>query len=108
MNVILESEPGDELVCIQVFLATPEGVPFSSENSHTFRIGESVSYVNFRQNKHQKDSPAGWHVIVRAADGKHYAATQTFFVTEECWEGLKKFLARRVLREPRSEKTRRS
>ena len=44
MNVILESERGNELICIQEFLATPEGVPFSTERSHTFRVGERVRF----------------------------------------------------------------
>jgi hypothetical protein len=105
MNVILESQLGDELICIQEFLATPEGVPFAFEKSHTFRIGERVRYLSFRQNDHQKDSPAGWQVLFEAVDGKRYAATQTYFLTEECWQGLKKFFARRLLREPKSRKT---
>jgi hypothetical protein len=105
MNVILESQSGDALICIQEFLATPEGVPFSSKKSHTFRIGERVRYVSFRQNEHLKDSPAGWQAIFEAADGKRYAATQTYFVTEECWQGLKKFFARRLLREPKPRTT---
>jgi hypothetical protein len=28
-------------------------------------------------------------VLFDAADGKRYAATQRYFVTEECWQGLK-------------------
>jgi hypothetical protein len=104
MNIILESQPGDELICIQEFLATSEGIPFSSERSHGFRIGERVRYVSFRQNEHLQDSPAGWQVLFEAADGKRYAATQTYFVTEECWRGLKRFFARRLLREPKSRK----
>src|SRR5438094_528323 len=106
MNVILESQQGDELICIQEFLATPEGIPFSSQRSHTFRLGERVRYVSFRQTEPLKDSPAGWQVLFEASDGERYAATQTYFVTEECWQGLKKFFARRLLHEPKSRKTR--
>ena len=105
MNVILESERGDELFCVQEFLATPEGVPFSAERSHTFRVGERVRYAGFRQTERLKDSPAGWQVLFQASDGETYAATQTYFMTEECWQGLKKFFARRLLREPKSRKT---
>ncbi len=108
MNVILESEHGDELICIQEFLATPEGVPFSSERSHTFRVGERVRYVTFRQKESLKDSPAGWQAVFEASDGKRYAATQTYFVTAECWEGLEKFFSRRRLRGPKTGKTPRS
>lgn len=104
MNVILESQQGDELVCIQEFSATPEGTAFSWEKCHTFRVGERVSYFSSKQNRNLKDSPSGWMVLFDAADGKRYSATQTYFVTEECWEGLKNFFANRLLHEPRKRK----
>jgi hypothetical protein len=55
-----------------------------------------------------KDSPAGWVVLCDAADGKQYAATQTYFVTEECWDGLKTFFANRLLQEPKRRRAPRS
>ena len=44
--------------------------------------------------------PNGWMVVFETADGKRYAATQTYFVTTECWKTIKQFFARRLLREP--------
>ncbi len=105
MSVILESQPGDELINIQEFNASPEGMPSSWETSHRFRVGERVRYVSFFQDQHYKDHPGlGWMIIFDAADGKRYAATQTYFVTDECWQGLKRFFARRLLREPKPRK----
>src|SRR5262249_32761247 len=106
MSVILESQAGDELIIIQEFNASPEGEPFSWESSHRFRVGERVRYVCFAQAQHYKDHPGlGWMVCFDAMDGKRYQATQTYFVTEECWQGLKRFFARRLLREPKAGKT---
>jgi len=107
MNVILESQPGDELICIQEFSACPEGTAFSWDRSRAFEIGERVRYASFRQNQNLAESPAGWQVLVVAADGQQYAASQTYFVTEECWQGLKRFFARRLLREPKPTRTKR-
>src|SRR5437773_2195955 len=99
MNVILESEKGDELVCIEQFLACSEGTRFSREGSHTFRVGERVRYVSFRQNQNLKENPAGWMAVFEANDGKLYAATQTYFVTKECWDGLKGYFRGNFLQE---------
>jgi hypothetical protein len=102
MSVILESQPGDELVCIEEFHASPEGTGgFSWDTCRKFRIGERVRYVSFRQHPNLKDSPVGWMVLFDAADDKQYAATQTLFVTEDCWQRLKRFFARRLLHEPK-------
>ncbi|MFI5382303.1 MAG: hypothetical protein ACHRHE_23655 [Tepidisphaerales bacterium] len=106
MSVIGESQPGDELMILQEFNASPHGEPFSWKTSRKFRVGDSVRYVSFSQDHHDKDIPGlGWKILFDAADGKRYAATQTYFVTQECWEGLKKFFARRLLHEPKSRKT---
>src|SRR5438132_8676634 len=104
MSVIIESQAGDELVCIEQFSATAQGVPFSWDTCHTFRVGERIRYVSSYRDEHFKDHPVGWMVVFDAEDGGRYAATQTYFVTEECWQGLKKFFARRLLREPRRRK----
>jgi hypothetical protein len=105
MNVIIESQAGDELVCIQEFHASPQGEPFSWETSRNIHIGERIRYVSSYRDEHFKDHPVGWMVVFDAADGKRYAATQTYFVTQECWERLKKFFARRLLREPKHRKS---
>ena len=102
MSVIQESQAGNELIILERFHGSPYGEPFSWETSRQFRIGERVRYVSFFQDPHDKDVPGlGWMVIFDAADGKRYAATQTYFVTDNCWRGLKKFFARRLLREPK-------
>ena len=101
MSVIVEAAAGDELVCIEAFSASPQGESFSWDTSRTFRVGERVRYAGFYQDQHFQDRPVGWMVTFDATDGKRYAATQTYFVTEECWRGLKKFFARRLLREPK-------
>jgi len=105
MSVIIESQPGDELICIAEFSGPPQGATASWETDRTFRIGERIRYVSSYRDEHFKDHPVGWMVVFDAADGKRYAATQTYFVTEECWERLKKFFARRLLREPKHRKS---
>jgi hypothetical protein len=65
-----------------------------------------VRFLGFVQDQYYKDHPGlGWTIRFEAADRKRYAATQTYFVTEECWQGLKKFFARRLLHEPKRRKT---
>jgi|SRR5216684_934894 len=100
MSVILESQAGDELVILEEFHASPQGERFSWKTSHRFRIGERVHYVTFFQDQHDKDHPGlGWMVVFDARDGKRYVAAQTYFVTEDCWKGLEKLFARRLLRD---------
>ncbi len=88
MSVIIESQPGDKLVCIASFSAAPKGEPFVWETSRTFKIGERVRYLSHYREERDKDYPAGWLVVVKAADGKEYAATQTYFVTRAVWRNL--------------------
>ncbi len=101
MSVILECQAGDEFVCIQGFHASPDGESFSWDSSRHYRVGERLRYLGGKQNPHLADRPNEWMVVFEAADGKRYAATQTYFVTEECWQRIKKVLAKRLLREPR-------
>ena len=106
MSVIGESQPGDDLMVLQEFNASPHGELFSWKTSRKFRVGESVRYVSFAQDQHDKDVPGlGWKVLFEAADGRRYAATQANFVTEECWRGLKRFFAKRLMQEPKRKKT---
>jgi hypothetical protein len=53
-----------------------------------FRVGEKLTYVAFRRDGNLRDHPSGWLVVFEAADRKRYAATQTYFVTEDCWRGI--------------------
>ena len=101
MSVILECQPGDEIVCIQAFNASPDGEGFAWSTSRQFAVAERVRFVGARQDAHLKDRPNGWSVLVETSDQKRYAATQTYFVTAECWQGIKNHFARRLLREPR-------
>jgi len=106
MSVIIESQMGNELIIIEQFSGSPHGVKTSWATNRTFRIGERVRYVSFFQDQRDKDIPGlGWMVLFVAADGKRYAAAQTYFVTEECWQGLKNHFARRLLRQPKGRKT---
>ena len=101
MSPILEARVGDEIVCIGEFSASPHGEGFSWATSRTFRIGERMRYAGYFRDDHFKDHPAGWMVLFDAADGKRYSATQTYFATLDCCAGLKRFFARRLLKDPR-------
>lgn len=105
MSVLLECQAGEEFVCIEAFHASPEGEGFSWDTCRHFRVGERLRYLGSKQEPRLADRPNGWMIVFEAADGKRYAATQTYFVTEECWQTIKKVLARRLLREPRKRKT---
>ncbi len=100
MSVINESQAGDELICIEEFTGPPQGLRPSLETNRDFQIGERVRYVGFYRDQNLKDNPVCWMVIFDAADGKRYAATQTFFVTQECWENLKNYFTDHLRHEP--------
>ena len=105
MSVIQEAQPGDEIVIIATFNASPEGEGFSWNTSRRFRIGERVRMARFFQDPHNRDIPGlGWNVVFDTADGKRYAATQTYFVTDERWQNMKRFFARRLMRDPNRHK----
>jgi hypothetical protein len=109
MNVIGESQPGDELTIIQEFHVSPSGERFSWKTSRNFRVGERVRYVSFLQDRHGRDIPGlGWMVLFEADDGKRYAATQTYFVNDACLEDLRKLFAKRSAPKSRRARTARS
>jgi hypothetical protein len=90
MSVIQETEAGDEIIVIQEFNASPEGKGFSWDTSRRFRVGDRVRLVRFFQDSRTKDIPGlGWTVTIETSDGERFAATQTHFVTEECWQKMK-------------------
>jgi hypothetical protein len=105
MSVIVDCQPGDRFFCIGEFHASPDGEDFSWETSRKFRVGERLRYVGSRQNSNSKDRSTAWFVVFDAANGKRYAATQTYFVTEEEWQALKKHFSRRLLRQPPKKRT---
>jgi hypothetical protein len=105
MSVLQESRPGDKVVIIQQFNASPADEEFSWDTSRRFRVGEEVGFVRFFQDPHHAKNPGlGWTVVFETPDGKRYAATQTYFVTEDCWRNLKRFFARRLMRDPKHAK----
>jgi hypothetical protein len=102
MSVILECQPGDECFCIQSFLASPEGEELSWNTSRRFQVGDQLRYLGSLQHPHSADRSDGWLVRFEAGDGKRYLATQTYFVSEECWRRLERFFRSRF--QPPSEK----
>ena len=100
MSVIQESQAGDELICIESFFVSPKGMMPSWETARKFHIGERVRYVDFCHDRGPEyDHPTDWMVDFDAADGQRYSATHIYFVTVECWEGLKKYFAKGLMRE---------
>ena len=96
MSVIIDCRPGDSIICISEFHAAPHGELFSWETSRTFRVGERVRYVGFRKDECHRDHPGlGWLVSFEATDGTQYESVETYFVTEECWEGLARYFTKR-------------
>ena len=98
MSVSLECLPGDEFVCLAEFHGSPDGEPFSWDTSRKFRVGERLRFVAARQHRNLKGQPGGWQVVFDAADGKRYAATQTYFVTPDCWVGIERHFRSRLRR----------
>ena len=106
MGVISESQAGDELICIVSFSVSPKGTVRSWDTAREFRVGERIRYVGFRHERGPEyDHPTDWMVDFDAADGQRYSATHIYFVTVECWEGLKKHFARQLLKEPQRPRT---
>jgi hypothetical protein len=93
MSVLQKSRSGDRIAIIQRFNASPKGQPFAWATSRRFRVGEEARFVRVFQDQRQMRHPClGWTVGFDAADGKRYAATQNYYVTDDCWRNLKRFL----------------
>jgi hypothetical protein len=98
MSAITETVPGAEMVCILEFSAQPRDLanqPIAGGRRH-FRIGEHVRYRSFFFKSTPEDNPTGYMAVFESidrGDPKRYAARETFFVTLECWEGLRKHFA---------------
>jgi len=54
MNVILESEPGAELICVTEFPCLARGTTRSWETMRTFRVGDRVRYVGYYRTRTSK------------------------------------------------------
>jgi hypothetical protein len=98
MGAISETEPGGEMVCIVGFEARPrddDDRPIAGRR-RTFSIGERVRYVRHFFIDQPEDNPVGPMAVFEALDPddkKSYGATQAYFVSLECWEGLKSYFA---------------
>jgi hypothetical protein len=98
MSAITETEPGSEMVCILGFSARPRGLddqPISGARRR-FHVGERVRYVTFFYSHTPEDNPIGYMAVfepIDKADKNRYAASQNYFVTLDCWEGLREHFA---------------
>jgi hypothetical protein len=101
MSAITETEPGGEMVCIVSFSARPlDASPEESRGRRTFHVGERVRYLThfFRDTPH--DNPVGYMAVfvpIDPGDTTHYAATQDYFVSMDCWDGLRKYFASQLV-----------
>jgi hypothetical protein len=99
MSAITETEPGGQMVCILSFSSRPRGSddqPIPGER-RTFRVGERVRYLSSFFKGTPEDNPTGYMAVFEPVDPKdknRYEATQNYFVTLDCWEGLKRYFAR--------------
>ena len=94
MSAITETEPGGEIVCIVGFSARPRG----AENQpipgswRKFQIGERVRYLTYSYKDTPTDNPTGYMAVFEPIDREdqaRYTATQNYFVSLDCWEGLR-------------------
>jgi hypothetical protein len=94
----METEPGGEMICILRFSARPRGLddqPIPGERRN-FHVGERVRYVTFFYKKTPDDNPTGYMAVFEPLDPEdknRYAASQNYFVTLDCWEGLREHFA---------------
>jgi hypothetical protein len=99
MSAITETEPGGEMVCILAFSARPRGLddqPLAGARRR-FNVGEHVRLITFFYTATPEDNPIGFMAVFQPldkADKNRYAATQDYFVTIDCWEGLRQHFAK--------------
>lgn len=95
MSAITETEPGGEMVCLITF----SGRPRDSDNRpldgprREFRVGEHVRFVSSFFKDSPADNPTGYMAVFEPlGEGEQgrYAAVETYFVTLDCWDGLRK------------------
>jgi hypothetical protein len=98
MSAITETQPGGEMVCILEFSARArdrDNQPIPGAR-RSFHVGERVRYVTFYYKDMPPDNPTGYMAVfepLRSKDKNRYAATQDYFVSLDCWEGLRKHFA---------------
>lgn len=102
MSAIMETEPGDVMVVAVEFYAPPQDRRDAPRNNcRRFRVGERVRFVSYFRDENLKDHPYGWMAVIEPidpADRNQYVATDASFVTCECWNGLRKYFARALLK----------
>jgi hypothetical protein len=92
------TETGREMVCILAFSARPRGLddqPIPGARRR-FNVGEHVRYITFFYTATPEDNPVGFMAVFQPldkTDKNRYAATQDYFVTIDCWEGLRQHFA---------------
>ena len=101
MSVITECRPGDQFVCIQEFSACPMDEPFSWTRSKRFQVGERLRFVEHRRNSRLREHSEAHMVVFDARDGNRYSATQTYFVTDDCWRGIVREVTRKSRKSPK-------
>jgi hypothetical protein len=98
MSAITETEPGGEMVCIQLFSARPRdaaAAPIPGPRRE-FRVGERVRFLASYYKNTPRDNPTGYMAVFEPLDqrdGNRYAATQDYFMSLDCWEVLRKYFA---------------
>ncbi len=98
MSAISATEPSAEMVCIQSFSARPRDdddapIPGTRRDS---QVGERVRFISSFFKNTPQYNPTGYMAVFKPLDRRdknRYSATQGYFVTLECWEGLKKHFA---------------
>ena len=77
-----------------------ENQPIPS-NGRKFQIGERVRYITYSYKDTPTDNPTGYMAVFEPIDRKdqtRYTATQNYFVSLDCWEGLRQhFLSTQVV-----------
>ena len=102
MRAITETEPGGEMVCILDFSARPYELSTQDKQRtrRAFRVGERVRYVSHFVKASPEDNPVGAMAVFKPlgpGDETRYAATQDYFVTPDCWEGLREHFAGKLV-----------
>jgi hypothetical protein len=93
------------MVCILGFSARPrrsDDQPIPGARRR-FNVGERVRYITFFYTPTPVDNPIGYMAVFEPldkADKYRYAATQDYFVTPDCWEGLREYFASTSATEP--------
>ena len=102
MSAITETEPGGVMICILDFSARPRETP-THENPgprRSFRVGERVIYLSHFYRAEPDDNPVGVMAVFHPLDTDlkiPYAATQYYFVTPDCWEGLRRHFTSKLV-----------